>query len=548
MVELVQIILVLRDELRMRRRSALHTVPDVEHHETVVPPRAVQNPVADIDVVKVPAAVLRAWRLPFADLPGMQRIVDVDYVHHTSRVVGEIHVRAELRLRVGEGRVHAPRHTLGKLAHRLRVQRVARIGDDNAVLAIGRALAREHHVVAVRGGHHVVHQARVGLDGVDDDWLTRIRDVDRVHAIAPTVRAKVGDLSIRMDPDFARGKRRPRQTTDHAHRTPDVPRIDLHNGITRTRAEARRDHVRPRFIGDECTIRVELPPARREAPGGRQPGERIARRIRCRRAEPHDVPRARSQLARRDLDARDGVCHDLHRRACTRRRVSRTDRRRARRDRDQDAVRVNSQDARRTRCPPDRIRLPAVVDFRVDGGSCASALARDERPGQRVDAQTRRRIGDHLDLEPMHERLEPGDERDDGAGNLPRASRNHPAGRIDGAGIGGGGRESQVRIHDRVATRVIGDCRETNGIAGRDNKPARTQRNAHDGRRLQCRHLFVRDLALRKQQEGGDCDDHAEGEVSVGHHARVAGARQTCVSHSATSNVYYSPVQRFSPN
>ena len=72
-------------------------------------------------------------------------------------------------LLVDERRVHARRDALGELGDRLRVRRILERADDDAVLAIGRAFAREDEELAVRRRHDVVHATRVGDDRVGDD-------------------------------------------------------------------------------------------------------------------------------------------------------------------------------------------------------------------------------------------------------------------------------------------------------------------------------------------------------------------------------------------
>ena len=71
-------------------------------------------------------------------------------------VVREVDVRAVLRLRVHERRVHAGRHAFGELGDGFGCSGSSRVADDDAVLAVGGALARHDEVVAVGRRHHVV--------------------------------------------------------------------------------------------------------------------------------------------------------------------------------------------------------------------------------------------------------------------------------------------------------------------------------------------------------------------------------------------------------
>ena len=70
LVQRVEIVLVLRDELRIGRRAALHAVADVEDDEAVVPPAPVEQAVLHVDVVQRAPRVGRAAsstaRLPSA--------------------------------------------------------------------------------------------------------------------------------------------------------------------------------------------------------------------------------------------------------------------------------------------------------------------------------------------------------------------------------------------------------------------------------------------------------------------------------------------------
>ena len=66
LVQRVQVVLVLRHELRIGRRPALDAVADVEHDEAVVPVARVQQAVADVDVVQRPAGVGTPVGLPRA--------------------------------------------------------------------------------------------------------------------------------------------------------------------------------------------------------------------------------------------------------------------------------------------------------------------------------------------------------------------------------------------------------------------------------------------------------------------------------------------------
>ena len=146
---------------RLRRRAALHPVADVEHDHAVVPVARVEQAVADVDVVQRAAGVRTAFRLPPRDFLRVIRVVDVENVQRARAVVREIEERAELVLLVHEDRMHAAGDALGELGDHFRMRRIVERADDDAVLAIARAFAREDEKLSVGERHDVVHAARV---------------------------------------------------------------------------------------------------------------------------------------------------------------------------------------------------------------------------------------------------------------------------------------------------------------------------------------------------------------------------------------------------
>ena len=78
----------------------------------------------------------------------------------------------------------APRPTPSRCTRRSAwVAGIAGVEDDDAVLAVGGALTGEDAVLAVLGGHHVVHDARVGHHRIDDLRRGRVGDVDGVDPV-----------------------------------------------------------------------------------------------------------------------------------------------------------------------------------------------------------------------------------------------------------------------------------------------------------------------------------------------------------------------------
>ena len=196
-VETIEVVSELAPELRLRWGAALDPVADVEDHEPVVPVRHVGEPVAHVDVVQ--HARRRTVGLPARNLARILRVADVDHAQRAGRVVGEIDVCAVLRLRVHVRRVHATGHRLRELGDRLWVRRVLEREDDDAVAPARRALARQHAPLPVGGRHHVVHHTRVDDDRVGDARVVRIRDVERIHAVADRRQVRVLAVGVRPE-------------------------------------------------------------------------------------------------------------------------------------------------------------------------------------------------------------------------------------------------------------------------------------------------------------------------------------------------------------
>ena len=196
LVELVQVVLVLQYELRMLRRAALDPAADIEDDEAIVPVRQRGETVPHVDVVEH-ASGLRTLHLPARHLPGVVRVAEIDHPHRPRRVIREVHVPL-----VHVGAVHTARDRFRELGDRLGVGGVLEREDHDAVLAGRRPLAGQHAVLAVLGGHDIVHDAGVHDHRVGDRGLRRIGDVDGVHAVADGGHVSV--LAVRVHPDLAR--------------------------------------------------------------------------------------------------------------------------------------------------------------------------------------------------------------------------------------------------------------------------------------------------------------------------------------------------------
>src|SRR5262245_22993370 len=90
-IQLVEIVLVLGDKLRILRAAALDTVPDVDDDEPVIPVAEIGKPVLYIHVMDV-VALLVAAGAEAGDFLRVIGIVDVDDVQHAGRIIRQIDV------------------------------------------------------------------------------------------------------------------------------------------------------------------------------------------------------------------------------------------------------------------------------------------------------------------------------------------------------------------------------------------------------------------------------------------------------------------------
>ncbi len=171
-----------------------------------------------------------------------------------------------LGLGIDEGGVDARGHALGELGHDLGVQRIVEGRDHDPVLPVGRAFPGEHHDLACLIGHDVVDQPGIGLDRIHDPRIGGIGYVDGVEPVAAERGADVGDLAVRVDPDFGGRQGLP----DHRAHDLGAP-VHLAPSHRHRRAGGasgqRRGHaVGPGVVGDEGAVAPDLAPARGEGP------------------------------------------------------------------------------------------------------------------------------------------------------------------------------------------------------------------------------------------------------------------------------------------
>ena len=90
-IERLEVVLVLRNELRVLGAPAAHAVADIENDEPVVPVAEVGQAILHVDVVQHPAGGA-AGRFPARHLLRGHRVADVDDAHRAGGVVGQVHV------------------------------------------------------------------------------------------------------------------------------------------------------------------------------------------------------------------------------------------------------------------------------------------------------------------------------------------------------------------------------------------------------------------------------------------------------------------------
>ena len=159
------------------------------------------------------------------------------------------------------------------------MRRIVERADDDAVLAIARAFAREHEELAVGERHHVVHATRVRDDRIGDSGIGRIADVERVQHIAAAAGAEVGVLAVLMQPHFFRAESRARQPTHQRQRPPHVALGQRDGGVTLRVPNDAVTVYSPALVADERTVTFDRAVSRRKAPRRREPGDAFARGI-----------------------------------------------------------------------------------------------------------------------------------------------------------------------------------------------------------------------------------------------------------------------------
>ena len=154
--------------------------------------------------------------------------------------------------------MHAAGDAIGEVRDLLRVQRIARVGDDDAVLAVGGALAREHHVTPVGRRLHVVHEARVDDDRVDDLRIAGLlMSIAYTRSPPPCVpRYATFPFGWIHTSDVGNSVlgNRPTTVTDRLN----VARLEVNHRARLFAAEVRGDEIVARLVADERAVLLQL--------------------------------------------------------------------------------------------------------------------------------------------------------------------------------------------------------------------------------------------------------------------------------------------------
>src|SRR5579859_4999873 len=108
----------------------------------------------------------------------MLHILKIDDAQRSGRIVGDVNVMS-----VYVGAVHAAGDGGGVFGENLEMRRIGGIEEDDAVLAVGRALAGEDANLFVRRGADVVDDAGVDLERVEQLGIGGIGNVVNEHFV-----------------------------------------------------------------------------------------------------------------------------------------------------------------------------------------------------------------------------------------------------------------------------------------------------------------------------------------------------------------------------
>ena len=171
-VELVVIETKLADQLRMFRTATFQSGAHVENHEPIVPVSQIRQPILHIKIVKVTSGNFLAFfranstdnrtlGLPARDFLRILYACKIDHAHRPSGVIRQVNV-----MFVDECAVHATSNCRRVFGNQFRMCRIRSVIEDDTILPIRGALARNDENLSIRGRHDVIHQPRIDFYGV----------------------------------------------------------------------------------------------------------------------------------------------------------------------------------------------------------------------------------------------------------------------------------------------------------------------------------------------------------------------------------------------
>ena len=182
-VKFVVIEVILADQFGILRTTSSHAVADVEDDQPVAPVGEVCNAIFDLQVVQIATTRHRShlgiqrdhrrvFHLEPRNLLGMLRVLKINDAQRARRIVGKIHV-----MTVDVSAVHPAADRRRVLGEHLQMRGVRSVEEDDAVLAVGRSLAREDTNLLVRRGADVVDEPCIDLQRIEQFGICRIGDV-----------------------------------------------------------------------------------------------------------------------------------------------------------------------------------------------------------------------------------------------------------------------------------------------------------------------------------------------------------------------------------
>ena len=230
---------------------------------------------------------------------------------------------------------------------------------------------------------------------------------------------------VGVDPELARVEVLARQASDDGRRSANVARGKRDGRVHGLTAECGGHDVRAGRVADERTIIVDRAVARREAPCGGEPGDRLAARVFRGDREPHDVTLTRAGAVGRQCHRNTRGRDDPHRRGRCHRANASGDGRGAGREGREDAV--SDADDGRARARPCYLIVARIAAPGQHGCLQAQPLSGEELRHRRGNGNACRRARRDAHLDSLDQGPPTGDHRRDGDRDGAGRPGAHPA-------------------------------------------------------------------------------------------------------------------------